>query len=205
METQDRLTPAVWLKCVLTMNSRTQLSTWVTRDIKARFAALAREHGCSASAYLRRLVLGALGTSSVRSPTELEPIRPVMPVERLSLRIRGEDLLLLKARALERHLPVSTCGSFLLRAHVRGVVPIPAAELGAIKRAVAELNAIGRNVNVIARSTYWEHPKDGPTRAELHAILRVCTELREQIKRWLIKNLSSWQAGHETPDRQAPK
>jgi hypothetical protein len=187
---------------VSNMTDRTHLSTWISRETKARFSAAARAQGLSESAWLKRLVEAALGTGQGPISADNEPGKRVAALERLSIRIRGEDLLLLRERAKGRELPPSTYVSLLIRAHLRKLSPLPTAEIAAVKRSIAELNAIGRNLNQFARGIHSGESVAGPTRSELHALLRACTELRDHIKALLIQNLASWQAGHEETDHR---
>ncbi len=46
----------------------------------------------------------------------------------------------------------ATYAAVLLRSHLRQLAPLPKDELLALKRSIAELGAIGQNVNQIARS-----------------------------------------------------
>jgi hypothetical protein len=46
----------------------------------------------------------------------------------------------------------ATYASVLTRVHLRSLAPLPREELLALKRTVAELWAIGRNLNQIARA-----------------------------------------------------
>jgi hypothetical protein len=62
---------------------------------------------------------------------------------RLSIRLRSDDLMLLRERAKAREMPTSTYVSLLLRSHLRALVPLPTPELLALKRSVAEIGAIG--------------------------------------------------------------
>ena len=61
---------------------------------------------------------------------------------RISVRLRSDDLLLLRERSNARTMPTSTYVSLLVRAHLRALTPLPTAELAALKRAVAEIGAI---------------------------------------------------------------
>jgi hypothetical protein len=53
---------------------------------------------------------------------------------RLSVRLRSNDLLLLRERAAGRDMPTSTYASLLIRAHLRTLTPLPTAELTALRR-----------------------------------------------------------------------
>src|SRR5271154_1780075 len=59
------------LQLSLTMSDGTHLTTWVTRETKERFAAVARHQGLSDSALLKRLValmLQSAGAAEVGAP-----------------------------------------------------------------------------------------------------------------------------------------
>src|SRR5208282_2642595 len=134
------------------MSDSTHLMTWVTRDMKARFTNLAHGQGVTESALLKRLVDASLVTATTAKPISPHTVEPVSPTGRLSIRLRSDDLLLLRERAKVREMPTSTYVSLLTRSHLRALAPLPTAELGALKRCVAEISAMGRNLNQIARA-----------------------------------------------------
>ena len=68
------------------------------------------------------------------------------------VRLTAEDRLLLDARAEARGMRPATYASVLLRSHLRQLTPLPKDELLALKRSIAELGSIGRNINQIARA-----------------------------------------------------
>jgi Bacterial mobilisation protein (MobC) len=70
----------------------------------------------------------------------------------------------------------------LLPAHLRSAAPIPERELAELKRSVAELGAIGRNVNQIARIANQTGRVNGPTDQDLRALLRACEAFRDHVK-----------------------
>lgn len=177
------------------MNGNTHLMTWVPRETKERFTALARQQGTTESALLKRMVETSLGTVNVEMiPT---PIEPIGTSGRVSVRLRSDDLLLLRERARARGLPTGTYVSYLIRSHLRRLAPLPDAELAALKRAVAEISAIGRNLNQMARATNLGERPGGPSRGDLQALLRACTGLRDAMKGVINTNLDSWEAGYE--------
>ena len=76
---------------------------------------------------------------------------------RLMIRLRADDQILLRERAAARGMAPATYVSVLTRAHLRSLAPLPKEELPGLKRAVAELGSIGRNLNQIARAE-WSEP-----------------------------------------------
>jgi hypothetical protein len=179
------------------MSDGTHLMTWVTRDTKARFAALARQQGITASALLKRLVDAALvPTTAITFPSP-DSVEPVVASGRLSIRLLSDDLLLLRERAQVREMPTSTYVSLLVRSHLHFLTPLPSAELVVLKRSVAEISAIGRNLNQIARAFNQGERSDGASKADLYALLRALTGLRVHIRALINANLVSWRDGNE--------
>jgi hypothetical protein len=181
----------------LTMSDCTQLKTWVNRETKTRFAAVARHQGLSDSALLKRLVDMMLhaGNAADGEATGGKVVR----ASRFSIRLRPEDQILLRERAEARGMPAATYVSVLTRAHLRSLSPLPKQELLALKRAVSELGSFGRNLNQIARAANQGERTSGPSREDLRAILRVCEGLRDHVKGLLSANIKSWEQGYADP------
>ena len=97
-------------------------------------------------------------------------------------------------------MPTSTYVSLLIRAHLRSLAPLPTEELAALKQSVAELGAVGRNLNQIARIMN-QGGAVSPGQADLYALLRACTALRANVKELISANLASWIAGYEKAPR----
>ena len=134
------------------MNGSTHLSTWVSVETKQRFGALAGQLGLSESALLKRLVdLNLQCARGVESAAVPAPPVKLGRNSRLYVRLRSEDHLILRERAAGRAIAAATYASFVLRAHLRATVPIPDRELAELKRSVAALGLVGRNLNQIAR------------------------------------------------------
>jgi len=179
---------------------RVHLTTWVDRQLKEQFSAVARAQGLSESALLRRLVAGSVPRIGPADDS-MAPVKPLPEGRRISVRLYAEDLLLLRERALARELPVSTYVSLLVRSHLRSVVPLPTAELVALKRSLAEVGAIGRNLNQIARAVNEHQWPNGPDLYFLHRILQATAALRDHFKGLIKANLDSWDAGYEKTGR----
>jgi len=188
------------------------LSTRVTPDIKERVSDVVREEFLTESIWLRRLVLSELqavppndsaprrcgnGSTVVRGQCS----RRREPISSLYIRLRREDRLLLHERAAARGMASATYASVLLRAHLRSLAPLPKDELIALKQAVSELSAIGRNLNQIARAASSGARVAGIGHEEFRAILKICEALRDHTKSLIKTNAASWASGHaETQD-----
>jgi hypothetical protein len=169
----------------------------ITAETKQRFVEVARRQGLTESALLKRLVDAALAAESGTVMRGIEPGAPVGRDPRVYVRLRPEDLLLLRERATARSMPAATYVSMLVRSHLRSLAPLPVSELAALRRSVIEIAAIGRNLSHIARAANSGGVPNGPNRADLHAMLRALTALRDHIKALIASNLASWSAGHE--------
>jgi hypothetical protein len=55
------------------------------------------------------------------------------------IRLRADDQILLRERAVARAMALATYVSVLTQAHMRSLAPLPEEELLALKRTVAEL------------------------------------------------------------------
>jgi hypothetical protein len=179
------------------MSDGTQLKTWVTRATKERFTAVARHQGLSDSALLKRLIdlmLRSTDPASCDAGTSAEP--EAIRSTRLTVRLRPDDEILLRARAAQRTMAPATYLSVLTRAHLRSLAPLPKEELQALKRSVSELGSMGRHLNQIARAANQGDRVEGPGREELRAMLRICEALRDHVKGLIAANLKSWERGY---------
>ena len=144
------------------MRANAYINCRVTSDTKAVLRKMAAREGITESALVKQLLGAVLRTSAIdelpSSPTEGRQNRD----SRLTVRLALEDLRLLKERAASRSMASATYAAVLLRSHLRNVAPLPKEEHLALKRSVAELGAIGRNLNQIARAVNSE--EEGPRR-----------------------------------------
>ena len=182
------------------MAEGTHLATWVSRETKERFAAVARYQGLSDSALLKRMIeLTLRSTDAAYLDRSVAPDEEVARASRLTVRLRPDDQLLLRERASARGMAPATYVSVLVRSHLRSLAPLPKEELIAIKRAISELGGIGRNLNQIARAANQGERMGGPGREHLSAMIRVCEGLRDRVRELLSANLRSWEQGHAGP------
>ena len=172
------------------------IKTRVTPETKARFRALADEQRLTESILLKRLIDLAFAGEKRPLPEEQRPAHRETRDARLYVRLRRDDQMLLRERASARHMPAATYVSVLVRAHLRTLKPLPKEELLALKRTVAELGAIGRNLNQIARAANQSGRVNGPSNQDLHALLKVCQALRDNVKATIKANINSWEIGH---------
>jgi hypothetical protein len=198
-EMQDSLAAAV-VKHLASMAASQLIAARVTPETKARFRALAEHHHLTESTMLKRMIDLTLRSVGTESGEVRQPDRGPTRHARLCIRLRGDDQLLLRERAAARQMASATYVSVLVRAHLRALQPLPKQELMGLKRLVAELGAIGRNLNQIARAANPGGRLAGPQREDLRAFLSVCEALRDNVKGVIKTNLRSWEAGHAKPE-----
>ena len=179
----------------------------VAPETKAALRAAAHRQQLSESALLKRMLLVLLpDVASVAEPlvAQLPQFNPPSSQRRarLSVRLTGGDHLLLRERAHARGMAPSSYVSTLIRAHLRAVTPVPSEELRALRAASAELAAIGRNVNQIARELQSGTVPVGVQMPELGTVLRLCKALHVHFQDYLRQNAASWTNGHAPPSTQ---
>jgi len=193
------------------------IKTRVSPGTKARVSEEAQRGLLTESLWLRRVVDAALA----RAPAPGDRLRRTAvdgilneglrngqrpdaagtARKRLYVRLRHDDRLILQERAAGRRMPASTYVAVLVRAHLRGLAPLPREELSALKRSIAELGSLGRNLNQIARVAHQTGHITGPGRDDLRSMLKICEAMREHIKALVRANVATWESGHaETGD-----
>jgi hypothetical protein len=176
------------------MTGSTHLSTWVDAETKLRFGNVAARQGLSESALLKRLVGQMLAT------VPEETIAPIASVDfrdaRVTVRLVPEDRALLRERAMTRVMPAATYVSVLVRAHLRQLAPLPDRELAALRAAVNELSAIGRNLNTMARVLQQDRRDVVPGRHEVFLMMKIGDVLLDRVRELIRVNLVSWEVGH---------
>jgi hypothetical protein len=171
----------------------------VSSATKDRLRTLAAKRQLSESALLKDLLELSLGGPAALVPDDAEPMGKVARGARLYVRLRPDDQLLLAERAAARRMAAATYVSMLVRSHLRHLAPLPHDELRALNRVVADLGAIGRNLNQIARATHQGAPASGPHRGDVLAMIKVCEALRDHVKALLTENAVSWKVGYAEP------
>ena len=186
------------------MGATEVLATRITPDIKERVIGLVRDEFLTESIWLRRLVLRELRTAQPhgerhRAGARGQCVERRAPGSSLYVRLRPEDRLLLHERAGARGMASATYVSVLVRSHLRSLPPLPKDELVALKRAVGELGAVGRNLNQIARAANQGARGGSIGQDEFRAILKICEALRDHTKSLIKSNTASWSSGHADP------
>jgi hypothetical protein len=196
------------------MASTEILKARVSTEIKLRVKAVAGRELLSEATWLKRLVLREIRACDVKRDGEDQSSRaegsrrPGGDARRstgdgkpMLVRLRIEDRLLLDARAEARGMPPATYASVLLRSHLRQLTPLPKDELLALKRSIAMLASIGRNINQIAKAANQGGRIPDSAGAEFREMLKICVALRDNTKALLKANETSWVTGHADANR----
>jgi hypothetical protein len=186
------------------MNCTEVVKARVSPEVKRWVNALAERELLTEAAWLKRLVTRELRAANYASaPTSVDSVGlrlddvrgPSRGVKRVYVRLCPEDWLLLEARASARGMRPATYLAVLTRAHLRSLAPLPKEEYLALRRSIAELAAIGRNINQIAHAVNGGRPLPNSLQAEFRAMLQICTGLRDNTKALLKANVTSWTTG----------
>ena len=168
----------------------------MTPEMKTLLRALAERERITESALVRQLLEVMLRRSAAEGFPKPGALEKVSRDARLTVRLEPDDLILLCQRATARGMRSATYVSVLVRSHLRNLAPLPKEELLALKRSVAELGAIGRNLNQIARAANQGGKLTGPGREDLRAMLKIAEALRDHVKALIRANQSSWELGY---------
>ncbi|MGO9594997.1 MAG: hypothetical protein ACLQFT_07935 [Steroidobacteraceae bacterium] len=163
----------------------------VSSETKSQLRALAQRQQLSESALLKRLLETTLQVDDNRCPADSDQPLQGTRGARLYVRLRPVDQLLLAERAAARGMAAATYVSVLVRAHLRGLAPLPHEELLALKRSVAELGAIGRNLNQSVRAAGAAVGLE-----RVYMMVKVCEAMRDHVKALTKANTVSWQVGY---------
>lgn len=167
----------------------------VTPAMKTLVRALAEREKVTESALVKQLLEVVLRTAVLEGLPSLETLDKPNRDARLYVRLDPDDRLLLTSRASARGMRAATYVSVLVRSHLRKLTPLPKDELAALKESIAELRAVGRNLNQIARAVN-QGKEAAPGRQELQSMLAVASALRDHVKALLIANEKSWERGY---------
>jgi hypothetical protein len=180
------------------MRANAYINCRVTLETKVVLRTMAEREGITESALVKQLLGAVLRTSAVdevpASPTEGRGNREA----RLTVRLSLEDLRLIKERAEARSMAWGTYAAVALRAHLRHAIPLPKEELNTLKRSVAELGAIGRNLNQIARAVNSGERATLPGRQEVMTMVKIAEGLRDHIKGLVKANTATWRGNDPT-------
>lgn len=179
------------------MGTSQLIAARVSPETKAKFRALAEQQQMTESALLKQHI--ELTVQRVNR-TDVDVLRSHarrLRAARLYVRLHPDDQLLLTERAAARQMPAATYVSVLVRTHLRDLAPLPKAELMALKRSVAELGAIGRNLNQLTRLAY-QTGSAGLGREDLRMMLKACEAMRDHTKDLIKANSRAWKVGHDT-------
>jgi uncharacterized protein (DUF1778 family) len=168
----------------------------VSSETKALLQRIAEREHVTESALVRQLLETLVRTSATESQASAESGKTELRADRLSIRLSPDDRHLLRERAAARAMPSATYVAVLVRSHLRKLTPLPTEELAALKRSIAELGAIGRNLNQIARALNAGDRSDAPGREHSVLMLKIAVGLRDHVRALLKANETSWERGY---------
>lgn len=175
------------------MPANAHISCRVSAEVKTRLRELAVHEGVTESQLIKRLVGSGLPVV-VASPRDVAVTDIVRGTRswRLCVRLTGADRKLLRERASSRGLSASAYAALVLRVHLQGGNPLPKAEYLALRQAVLEMSAIGRNLSQVARGLQQDGRANVPGRAEVQTMLKIATGLKDHFRALLTANERAW-------------
>ncbi|MBV9724569.1 MAG: plasmid mobilization relaxosome protein MobC [Gammaproteobacteria bacterium] len=120
--------------------------------MKELVRALAEREQITEPALVKQLLQVVLRTAALQGSPKLDELDRRNRDARLYVRLEPEDRQLLTGRATQRGIPSATYVSLPVRSHLRGIAPLPKEELLALRHSIAELRAVGQNLNQMARA-----------------------------------------------------
>jgi Bacterial mobilisation protein (MobC) len=168
----------------------------VSAETKTLLQIIACREQITESALIRQLLETLVRTSGTESSTSSKPDDLEVRADRMSIRLSPDDRLLLCERATARGMPSATYVAVLVRSHLRKLTPLPTEALAALKRSIAELGAIGRNLNQMARTLNAGGRDSAPGREHLEWMLKIAEGLRDHVRALLKANETSWEGGY---------
>lgn len=176
---------------LMCMTAEAFVSCRVSAETKARIRQLANSDGMSESVLIKRLLFGALRNSApIGAPQP--PVDKELRGRRISVCLASDDRQLLQERAQMRGQAAATYVAFLIRSHLSGGAPLPKAEYLALRQAILQLTAMGRNLNQLARIANQGGKPTLPGGREVMAMLQVAEALRDHVRELLKANEASW-------------
>jgi hypothetical protein len=168
----------------------------VSSETKALLQRIAEREHVTETALVRQLLETLVRTSAAGTSERSTFDDAELRAARISIRLSPDDRQLLCERANARGMPSATYVAVLVRSHLRKLTPLPTEELAALKRSIAELGAIGRTLNQIARTLDAGGRLEGPGRHHVEVMLKIAVGLRDHVKALLIANEASWKRGY---------
>ncbi|MET3395801.1 hypothetical protein ABIC33_006478 [Variovorax sp. 1140] len=191
--------------------SSSVLSTRVSFDTRANFAALASHYQLSESSFLSKLIDDALTAHSTTTRMASERGSPDAAIhgvatDRITLRLRPGDRALAAVRADARGTKTCSYLAMLIHNHVRGPAVLPPRELDQIRVACAHLAALGRQLRMFGAPNMSATPMAFTLNSELSEAIaqvrrevEVAREATAAVVRW---NLRSWGTDREPSHAQ---
>ena len=176
------------------------ISCRVPADLKARLRERAVREGATESELIKRLLAPALPGQPASPMTQSPPPDATRGTRtwRLCVRLAPGDRRLLRERAAARGLSPSTYAALQLGVHLRGGNPLPKAEFLLMRQAVLELRSLAHDLSQIARILHKDNRASVPGRAEVHAMFKIATGLKDHFKSLLKANERAWKEGSAT-------
>ena len=178
------------------------ISTRLPSEMKARFAALAAQHGLTESGLVAKLVgevLRGNASAKVDSPrvaSERVAGGGARGEDRLTVRLRQGDRGRAEDLAEARGIKPATYLTLLIHNHVNATDVLPSHELDALKASTAHMAALGRELRKFAVPNSPDADDLSTLRDLLEHVGHEVASAREASSAVVKRNLQSWEGAH---------
>lgn len=165
---------------------------------------MARSHGLTESALLKRLIERAIEPVALPPALALQGVQDAPRNDRLYVRLYADDRQLLAERAAARGMASATYLAVLARAHLRHLSPLPEAEMKKFSECVLVFSAVLRSLQAIAnhlRASGSQEKAETPFQRNLETFLKTGKHAFTSLNTVLKENKQSWEVGHEKSDQ----
>jgi len=169
------------------------IAAHVSPAVHQRIKTIAAARGITVSSLVGEVVEDLIERSDQNEMVQATTEPPTL-AERLTIRLRPGDRTLVERRASARRMKPSTYIAALVRSHLVEDPPLPPAELAELERAVAEVSAIGRNLNQIARALNAGAIAPPTTVSIIGRSIEAVEAVREAARSYVRKAVASWEA-----------
>ncbi|MEX3614756.1 MAG: plasmid mobilization relaxosome protein MobC [Burkholderia gladioli] len=174
-------------------STKSELKTRVDDDVKSAFRSVAKEQGLSEARLLEIIVAAFLRRTPAAPLPEPAPELDGVKSKDVRVRLAPFKYRELERLALRRHWSRSTYLAYLFDVHLTGQPHLADDELQALREATAQLSAVGRNVNQIARALNTSLDEAHQAQAlNFEHLKRLIGLERERVKAVVRANLKSW-------------
>lgn len=164
-----------------------------TPEQKKRFAAIAKAKGMSEQKLAGIVLEWFLNRYDLQENIWRHDRPEIASTDRLTIRLRPGDRQQLDLQCGHRHIKPSAYVASLVRAHLRGSTPVPAAELAVLKQAVSQLAATNRGLTQLVKLLNERAVPSEVVSAELDRTYYAVRDLEKTVHDFVLAANAAWE------------